>query len=223
VISYAASTGKKDFAALIPRTSYGDITEKAFRDAVKDGGGTIKDVERFSPSSSTLDAQTDAVTKASPDAIFIPQGGSTLRNIAPLLVYKGAVASKVKLLGTGLWDDLTITREASLKDGWFAAPAPDADEAMMAKYHRTFGGAAPPLATLAYDAISLVALLAPGQPYHRFTIAALTDPNGFAGVDGIFRFNTDGSLDRGLAVLRVGAGGFHVIDPAPTTFEGHGS
>ena len=43
------------------------------------------------------------------------------------------------------------------------------------------------------------------------------------GIDGIFRFNTDGTLDRGLAVLRVGSGGFHVIDPAPTTFEGHGS
>ena len=51
----------------------------------------------------------------------------------------------------------------------------------------------PQLASLAYDAVSLVALLSPGTPYHRFTQAALMDPNGFAGVNGIFRFNADGT------------------------------
>ena len=41
--------------------------------------------------------------------------------------------------------------------------------------------------------MSLVALLAQGEPYHRFTPAALMDPNGFAGVNGIFRFSPDGT------------------------------
>ena len=60
-------------------------------------------------------------------------------------------------------------------------------------------------------------LLARGRPYERFTEAALTDPNGFSGVDGIFRFRDDGSTDRGLAVLQVSATGFTVVDPAPRT------
>ena len=69
----------------------------------------------------------------------------------------------------------------------------------------------PPLAALAYDAVSLAALLAPGEPYHRFTPAALTDPNGFAGVDGIFRFNPDGTVeartcDHGGAAGRISCG-----------------
>ena len=79
------------------------------------------------------------------------------------------------------------------------------------------------LASLAYDAVSLVALLAQGKPYHRFTRAALMDPNGFAGVNGIFRFKADGTSERGLAVLEVTASGPVVVSPAPTTFLGKNS
>ena len=72
--------------------------------------------------------------------------------------------------------------------------------------------------------MSLVAALAAkGEPYKRFTRAALADPNGFAGVDGIFRFQADGTTERGLAILSLGADGFHVEDPAPTTFVKPGS
>jgi len=45
------------------------------------------------------------------------------------------------------------------------------------------------------------------------------DPNGFSGVDGIFRFNTDGTSERGLAILEVQPDGFHVVSPAPKTFQ----
>ncbi len=31
----------------------------------------------------------------------------------------------------------------------------------------------------------------------------LTNPSGFAGIDGVFRFRPDGTNQRGLAVLRV--------------------
>ena len=88
----------------------------------------------------------------------------------------------------------------------------------MAKYRGTFGTAPAQLASLAYDAVALVALLSQGTPYHRFTTAALMDPNGFAGVNGIFRFNADGTSERGLAVLEMNANGPVVVSPAPTTF-----
>ena len=63
-----------------------------------------------------------------------------------------------------------------------------------------------------------MALLSKGQPFERFTDAALSDPNGFSGVDGIFRFRNDGSAERGLAILEVRQNGFAVVDPAPKTF-----
>jgi ABC-type branched-subunit amino acid transport system substrate-binding protein len=223
VIAYAIAQNHKNFAALIPNTTYGQVSEQAFREAVTADGGTVSAVEHFNPSAGAVMDQTAAISKANADAIFIAQGGVMLRSIAPTLAYSGVDTAKVKLLGTGLWDDPSITKEPALSGGWFAAPAPDANDTFATKYRETFGGTPPQLAALAYDAVSLIALLAPGQPYHRFTAAALTDPNGFAGVDGIFRFNVDGSVDRGLAVLGVHPGGFTVIDPAPPTFQAHGS
>ena len=79
------------------------------------------------------------------------------------------------------------------------------------------------LASLAYDAVSLVALLAQGPAYHRFTTAALNDPNGFSGVHGIFRFQPDGTSERGLAVLEMTSSGPVVVSPAPTTFQKPGA
>ena len=139
-------------------------------------------------------------------------------------LHPGVSRDKVKLLGTGLWnDDAAISREASLQGSWYAAPAPNADAEFVSKYHLTYGAAPAQLASLAYDAVSLVALLASGTPYHRFTTSALMDPNGFAGVNGIFRFKSDGTSERGLAVLEVTATGPMVVSPAPTTFLGKNS
>jgi branched-chain amino acid transport system substrate-binding protein len=223
VISYAISQGHKNFAALVPSTSYGQVAEQAFRLEVKEGGGTVAGVEHFSPGAGAVMNQTSAIAKMNADAVFIPQGGTLLRAIAPTLAFNGVDSAKVKLLGTGLWDDPAIGREAALRDGWFAAPAPDADRSFVSKYRAAFGAAPPQLAALAYDAVSLIALLGGGTPYHRFTAQALTDPNGFSGVDGIFRFNADGSSERGLPVLAVRPGGFDTVSPAPATFQGKGS
>jgi ABC-type branched-subunit amino acid transport system substrate-binding protein len=223
VISYAASQGYKNFAAIIPQTPYGDVVEQSFRDAVSASGAAVADVERFNPSAGAVMDQAAAVAKSGCDALLIAQGGQTLRGIAPTLSYDGIESGKVKFLGTGLWNDSANSREDLLAGGWFSAPQPSTDNAFGVKYHQTFGSEPPQLAALAYDAVSLVALLAPGTPYHRFTPAALTDPNGFTGVNGIFRFHADGSIERGLAVLAVEPGGFTVVSPAPITFQSSGS
>jgi ABC-type branched-subunit amino acid transport system substrate-binding protein len=115
-------------------------------------------------------------------------------------------------------------REPSLAGGWFAAPDPDAKRDFEARFRSAYGTSPPALASLAYDAVSLIAVLAPGSPYHRFTAQALTDPNGFAGIDGIFRFDPDGTSEHGLAVLSIRpGGGASMLSPAPTTFQGSAS
>ena len=79
--------------------------------------------------------------------------------------------------------------------------------------------AAPPrIASLAYDAISLAVSLSANPPGQRFTAAQLTRPTGFSGVDGLFRLLSDGTCERGLAILEVREGGPQVIDPAPSSF-----
>jgi ABC-type branched-subunit amino acid transport system substrate-binding protein len=219
VVGYAASQGRRNFAAMVPQTPYGDLVSNVFGDAVKSAGGTVVDVEHFIPDASSVMAPSAAIAKTNADVIMIAQGGTVLRAIAPSLAFNGLDPAKVKLVGTGLWDDAAIAREQALDGGWFAAPEPNADNAFNDKYRAVYGATPPQLASLSYDAVSLVALLAKGEPYHRFTSAALMDPNGFAGIDGIFRFNADGTSERGLAVLEVQQDGFHVVSPAPKTFQ----
>ncbi len=224
VVSYAAANGHRQFAALVPQTAYGTVAETAFQESVAAAHGNIVDVEHFAPNADSVAAPAGAVAKSGADAILIAQGGVVLRALAPTLSLDGITKDKVKLLGTGLWDDdRALARESSLEGSWYAAPAPNADAAFVDKYRATFGAAPAQLASLAYDAVSLVALLAQGPAYHRFTPAALNDPNGFAGVNGIFRFQPDGTSERGLAVLEMTPAGPVVVNPAPTTFQKPGA
>ncbi|HXM00909.1 MAG TPA: penicillin-binding protein activator [Rhizomicrobium sp.] len=223
VVDFAAAQGRMNFAALVPQSTYGDRVAKAFQDEVTARGGKITDIEHFAATPDGIAGPAKAAAASNPDAILIAQGGALLRGAAPGLAASGVDGNKIRLLGTGLWDDPANAKETALSGSWFAAPSPAADEAFGAKYHAAFAASPPQLATLAYDAVSLAALLAPGTPYHRFTAAALGDPNGFAGVNGIFRFNPDGTSERGLAVLGVDPNGFSTVSPAPRTFQPQGS
>ncbi|HEY3779098.1 MAG TPA: penicillin-binding protein activator [Rhizomicrobium sp.] len=224
IVSYAVEQGHGGFAALVPRTAYGTRVAEAFRQSVAAAGARVADLETFVPEEGEIAAPTQAVVTARPDAILIAQGGALLRSLATTLAADGEGSQQVQYLGTGLWDEPATAGEPDLAGAWFAAPDPEAERAFADRYHATYGGDAPPLAALAYDAVSLVSLLSSGPAYHRFTPEALTDPNGFSGIDGIFRFGADGSSERGLAILKVEPGsGFAIVSPAPRTFQAPGT
>ena len=53
-----------------------------------------------------------------------------------------------------------------------------------------------------------------------FTAENLTGNGGFTGpANGIFRLRTDGSTQRGLAVIQVDGSNLKVLSPAPTVFS----
>lgn len=152
------------------------------------------------------------------DAIMLPEGGDRLLALAPLLPYYDIDPGRVRLLGTGLWDDPSLGKEPALLGGWYAAPDPKGRADFAQRYARLFGPGKPPrLATLAYDATALAVALSHSG---GFSVQALTNPNGFAGLDGIFRFRADGLSERGLAVLEVQRDAQRIVSPAPTTFAG---
>jgi hypothetical protein len=82
---------------------------------------------------------------------------------------------------------------------------------------------APPRnATLAYDATVLAAGLVRQYGANRFETSVLTSPNGFAGLDGIFRFLPFGITERRFAVYEVTGTGARLIDPAARRFAAAG-
>ena len=153
------------------------------------------------------------------DAILLPAGCELLNALAPLLPYYDIDTSKIRLLGTGRWDDPKVHMEPALLGGWFAG----ADRAMASefrlRYPAVFGHLPPRLASLAYDAMALAAVLGQEASGPDFRTEAITNPDGFVGSDGIFRFGLDGIAERGMAVLEIERDGFRVRRRAPTTFE----
>lgn len=153
-------------------------------------------------------------------AVLIPAGGTTLRSLAPLLTYFDVDNRKIRFLGTSLWDDPALWKEPALAGGWYAAPSPEQREAFFRSFKDVFGYEPSRLASLGYDAVLLTVVLSRGvERGERFTDQRLTNPSGFAGVDGIFRFRTDGTTERGIAVLEIRDGGVEVLSPPPTRFD----
>jgi ABC-type branched-subunit amino acid transport system substrate-binding protein len=157
------------------------------------------------------------------DAVLLPQGGQELRAIAPLLSYYDIDPETVQFLGTAQWNDAGLGRELALVGGWFSAPPPEAWREFEQRYRSIYGSRPPQVAGLAYDATALAAVLSrnadPALGPSNFGVQQLTQPSGFAGLNGIFRFSADGTVQRGLAVLEMQADGITVREPAPQTFQ----
>ncbi len=155
------------------------------------------------------------------DALILPMGGESLKSIINQLEINSVDHSKVKYIGTGLWDDDRFIEFPSMFGGWFAAPDPVMRRDFEKSFRDNFGKAPVRIASIAYDATALASVLASRlaveeeTPYSR---NVLINPRGFAGIDGIFRFRKDGLNERGLAVLQIEAGNFRVVDRAPTAF-----
>ncbi len=152
------------------------------------------------------------------DALLIADGGDRLLQVAALLPFYDIDPGKVQIMGTGQWDVPGIGAEPALLGAWFAAPPPKARTQFQQKYAQIYGNPPHRLATLAYDATALAAVLARNGSSTPFAPEAMMQPSGFSGRDGVFRFAPDGTADRRLAVLQVDRRENIVVDPAPSSF-----
>lgn len=217
IVDYSAGTGKKSFAAMLPENAYGNVVEAAFKQAVARKGGRIVAFEKYGADRSAA-AGRIAAALGGADALFLADDGDAVVATADALTAAGANLRNIQLLGTGLWDNPRVFASAPLQGGLYAAPDPAGFRAFAGRYRTKFGAEPVRTATLAYDAVALVAALARTQGGSRFSPEVLTNPSGFAGIDGLFRFRSDGSNDRGLAVMRVASGGGQSVAGSPKSF-----
>jgi ABC-type branched-subunit amino acid transport system substrate-binding protein len=216
IIDYSAGVGKKSFAALLPDNAYGNVVEVAFKQAVARKGGRIVAFEKYGSDRATP-ARNIAQALGQADALLIADDGESVVAMADALTAAGANLRNIQLLGTGLWDNPRIFSSASLQGGLYAAPDPSGFRAFAGRYRTRYGSDPVRTATLAYDAVALVAALAKQGGQH-YSADVLTNPSGFAGIDGLFRFRPDGTNERGLAVMRVASGGGVPVAGSPKSF-----
>jgi len=152
------------------------------------------------------------------DAVFVADAADATPQVVQLLNANGVSPRRLQFIGTGLWDDPKLFSDPNLNGAWFAAPDITGYPAFTQRYQPRFGRDPVRTASLAYDAVSLVAALVKTQGPNRFSEEVLTNPSGFNGIDGVFRFRSDGTCERGLAVMEMRNGAARVISPAPRGF-----
>lgn len=219
IVDYAASQGKKSFAALVPENDYGNIALAEFQQAAARRNVRVQAIERYQPG--TLNAAAGRIAAALPsiDALFIPDQADAMPAVAQALTGNGIDSHKVQILGTGVWNDPRVFKLPALQGAWFATPENAGFNAFAQRYRAKYGNEPARIATLSYDAVSLVAALARTQGGQRFAETTLTNASGFNGADGVFRFRPEGTSERGLAVLQIGNGAATTASPAPRTFS----
>ncbi len=236
IVDYVSGTGTTRFAFLGPDSAYGRRVKSAYADKVVTNFGEVTASESYqgndisvmqSPAQriAAFHAEgeeaaklSDGTTPMSFEAILLPEGGTALRSLAPLLPYYEVDPARVQFMGTSQWANPDTVREPALNRGIFAGPDKDTQQPFLDAYDRTYGETATSLASLAYDAVMMGSFVADGNPKQRYDRAE--NPQGFYGVDGLVSFGTDGKPDRGLAVYQILNGRFVVIDPAPRTVLG---
>lgn len=224
IVSYAASKGLTRIGIFRPDTPYGDVAERAVRDAVYDNGAQLVAADGYERSFNGVQEASpryaSAHLAAGADAVVLPEEGDGLRAAASFLAYNGVTGRGAQFLGLGVWaKDPGVTRESTLQGGWFAAPDPFRLSNFESRFQARYGRRPTRLAHLGYDVAAAAVEMATRARLARddtpFDSAAIVDPGGFDGAAGALRFTASGLNRRALAVLKVSADGFILLDQAP--------
>lgn len=226
IVQYSADHKMLNIAALVPSNPYGAAIVKQLSAEVRKKGGRAYPIEYYPENMTALDVNVGRLARYLQDdphkgqALFIAEGSQKLKTLIDTLAANGITSANVQLLGTGLWDDPEITRLPALAGGLFASSPPEKYHAFEQHFISTYNYKPERRASLSYDAVALASTIAIGSAGAGFPTAAITDPVGFSGpANGIFRFHPDGTIERGLSVLRITPGGFSTIEAAPTEFN----
>ena len=214
VIAYARAHGVTAVGALIPAGVYGQRVAAGLTGAARQNNIRITDVETYERTNTSVGSAIRRIkAKGQVDAIVIADRARIAALAAPF-------ANGVRLLGTELWaGEGAIARSAPLRGSWFAAISDKRFGQFETSYGNRFATSPPRIATLGYDSVLLTLNVARGWKSGTvFPTGKMFDPQGFIGLDGVFRFNDFGIAERAMEVREVGVGTFTTISPAPVHF-----
>ena len=218
IIDYATDKGINTFTAIVPQTQFGVIIEKEFRTLSSMGHVRIENIYKYSSSDRDFSSIASEIKSSGVQALFIPEGSRSLSMILSSLQYHDLDLNEYQLLGTGQWDHPQVFNAPAAYGGWFSNPSMDDRVTFERRYKRTYGSSPHRLASLAYDTLSMAAMLVRLHPRNPFMIASMTQSRGFSGVDGLFRLLPNGDTQRNLAIFQVTKGSAKLLQPASKTF-----
>lgn len=225
LVSYATAQGKGRIMVLYGQTA----AETAGRDAIlraiantpgaSQAGAIGFEVSQNGIIDSIRDISGQVQTTGAQSVFFTSGTDGALNFVTDLLRENGVKTETTQYIGLQRWDIPAdaVTRMGS-QGGWFALPDPGLAGQFESRYVAAYGTGPHPIAGLAYDGIAAIGALVKAGQADALTGAALTQPQGFVGVNGIFRLLGDGTNQRALAVAKIENREVVVIDPAPRSF-----
>ena len=173
------------------------------------------------------------------DLLLLTTSGRGLAGIANSLAFHDANFDAVRLVTFAGGNELSLRAEPALHGSWFAAPPAPLMERFSLRFARLLGYEPPAIAGTAYDAAAVAVLLYRDHQKQQskdkgeatdtetvsdkkhtspWGVAALTRPQGFSGVAGLFRLRRDGGNERALAVYEVTPEGNQELAAPPERF-----
>jgi len=218
IAEYAKSKGIHRIAAVLPNTPYGKVIRDEMQRLNRFNRLDLVGIVFYSPHSRDFTTTATALRRMKYDSLFVPEGGKNLQLLLEGLVYNEIDLDGIQLLGTGQWETSDLIYNHYARGGWFSTPYHRERATFTSKFRSSFGGKPVRIASLAYDAVSMVAMLVRREIGHPFSHASLIRDGGFRGVDGLFRLLASGDTERGLAILKVTANHLKVLSLAPQKF-----
>lgn len=230
IVNYAIMQGHRNFGVFSSYTPYGKRVAETFEQQVDSRNGRVTNTVFFTENAPDFNEKTKQIAEVemrhsetaptSWTSLMLPDRATLVMKTMPLLSRHQIDFKKTLILGTGIWDDARILEIEELNGAVFAAPNQKTLKIFEDRYQAMFKEKPTTLSSLAYDAVALASGLIRQYPNNPFDVKNITNPNGFVGVGGIFRFRNDGLSERGLSILRIDKKKFKVVIPAPDTFVG---
>ena len=230
LIKYAVSKGFYRIAIVAPKGKIGFNGLKAAKTAIEKQGlipTTISsyplNVNGIKESAPKIFAEL--INSSSTAVIFTDTPTRGLGFISEQLsqLYDKNNKKLPKFMGLTRWDSSKqILAETSLSNGWFVIPDQRLKKRYQERYQNTFGAKPTEVSSLSYDAVALIGAIlqksSAAITSDKFPRKYFLDQNGFIGINGIFRFKSNGVNERSLSIAEVNSGTFKIIDEARKAF-----
>ena len=138
--------------------------------------------------------------------VIIARSFSELTNFISILPYYDVDPKKVKFIGNSIWGKELILKEPSMKNSYFSSLDLNARKKFQDEYKKIYKNNPHSLAALAYDLVGLISSL--NIEYGKITREILHSDLGYKGINGWFRFDESGRVERRPLIFHIGSDKF---------------
>lgn len=160
--------------------------------------------------------QMDSYGDVGFDTVIIPDYGTSLKSAVAMFGYYDVFSPEVKFIGTSIWENTALNKESTMRGSWYPAMTRQNNSYFFNKYTELFGERPSSLYAFGYDAVALASAISRNGTDELDS--KITNPEGYLGINGVFRFFPDGQNQHSLDIKEVRASGNYIVDAGPRKF-----